>query len=52
MVNNSKEDPEKLHLEYLTVQTKTMDDMSIEKDNEIKMQEFNYKYEKILAQKM
>jgi hypothetical protein len=49
MINNSKEDPEKLHLEYLTVQTKTMDDLSIEKLNESRMQEFNYKYEKILA---
>jgi len=49
MVNNSKEDPEKLNLEYLTVLTKTMDEMSIEKSNELRMQEFNYKYEKILA---
>ena len=50
--NTSKEDSEKLNLEYLNLPTKTEDDCSVEKSNESRMQEFNYKYEKILAQKM
>lgn len=52
MVNNSKEDPEKVNLEYLSLQMKAEDECSVQQSNESKMQEFNYKYEKILAQKM
>jgi hypothetical protein len=47
-----KEEPDKLHLEYQSLQTKTEDDCSIEKSMESRLQEFNYKYEKTLAQKM
>jgi len=48
MVNNSKEDPDKINLEYLSL-PKTVDECSVDKSNESRMQEFNYKYEKILA---
>jgi hypothetical protein len=37
MVNNSKEDTERLHLEYLTLPTKTDDELSLEKSNESRM---------------
>ena len=45
-----KPEPEKLVLE--TYHTKTEDECSVQKSIESKMQEFNYKYERILAQKM
>lgn len=49
VVNNSKEEADKIHLEYLSLPTKTEDECSVQKSNESRLQEFNYKYEKILA---
>ena len=45
-MNTSKDE---LDRQYLTLPTKTEDEFSVEKTSEY---QFNYKYEKILAQKM